>query len=74
MKKTRKAQARNEIGPRIREARLRSNPPVSQDDLAGKLAARGILLDRSAISRIESRSRYVNRPVAASALLSLAPI
>ena len=59
MKKTRKAAARNEIGPRIREVRLQCNPPVSQDDLAGKLAARGVLLDRSAISRIESRSRYI---------------
>ena len=59
MKKTRKAKARNEIGPRIRELRLESKPPVSQDDLAGKLAARGVLLDRSAISRIESQSRYV---------------
>jgi HTH-type transcriptional regulator, cell division transcriptional repressor len=59
MKKTRKAKARNEIGPRIRQARLRCQPPVSQDDLAGKLAARGVYLDRTAISRIESQSRYI---------------
>ena len=59
MKKTRKGKACNQIGERIREARLRSKPPVSQDDLAGKLAVRGVLLDRSAISRIESRSRYL---------------
>jgi transcriptional regulator with XRE-family HTH domain len=59
MKKTRKAKPRNEIGGRIREARLRCNPPVSQEDLAGRLAAKGILMDRSAISRIESRARYV---------------
>jgi transcriptional regulator with XRE-family HTH domain len=58
MKKTRKAATRNVIGHRVREARLRSRPPVSQEDLAGKLAVQGILLDRSAISRIESRSRY----------------
>jgi transcriptional regulator with XRE-family HTH domain len=32
---------------------------VSQEDLAGRLAAKGILMDRSAISRIESRARYV---------------
>jgi transcriptional regulator with XRE-family HTH domain len=31
---------------------------VSQDDLAGRLAAQGILLDRTAISRIENQSRY----------------
>lgn len=59
MKKTRNAQQRNIIGGRVRLARLKSNPPVSQDDLAGRLASRGILLDRSAISRIESQTRYV---------------
>ena len=40
-------------------ARLRCKPPVSQDDLAGRLAVRGILMDRSAISRIENRARYL---------------
>ena len=59
MKKTRKAKLRNEIGLRVRKARLQCDPPVSQDALAGKLAAAGLLLDRSAISRIESRSRYL---------------
>ncbi|MDE2106299.1 MAG: XRE family transcriptional regulator [Patescibacteria group bacterium] len=56
---TRKGAARNQIGPRIRLARLKAKPPVSQEDLAGRLAARGVLLDRSAISRIESQERYV---------------
>ena len=32
---------------------------LSQDALAGRLTKRGISLDRSAISRIESRERYV---------------
>ena len=59
MKKTRAAQKRNLIGQRVREARAKSTPPVSQDDLAGRLAGQGILLDRSAISRIESQTRYV---------------
>ena len=59
MKKTTKARKRNVIGQRVRQARLKGNPPISQEDLAGKLAAQGILLDRSAISRIESQSRYV---------------
>ena len=59
MKKTRKALERNIVGHRIRLARLKFAPPVSQDDLAGRLAAQGILLDRTAISRIESQSRYV---------------
>jgi hypothetical protein len=59
MKKTRKARQRNIIGQRVREARLKATPAVSQDDLAGRLAAQGALLDRSAISRIESQTRYV---------------
>jgi hypothetical protein len=32
---------------------------VSQDDLAGKLAARGVYLDRTAISRFAAQSRYL---------------
>jgi transcriptional regulator with XRE-family HTH domain len=58
MKKTIKATRRNIIGARVRQARLKSNPAVSQDDLAGKLAAQGILVDRTAVSRIENQSRY----------------
>jgi transcriptional regulator with XRE-family HTH domain len=38
---------------------MKMNPPVTQEDLAGRIAARGVDLDRSAISRIESGSRYV---------------
>ncbi len=59
MKKTAKLKNRNLVGARIREARLRCVPTVSQDDLAGRLAARGVHLDRSAVSRIESKSRYL---------------
>ena len=58
MKKTIKATKRNIIGARVRQARLQRNPAVSQDNLAGKLAAQGILMDRTAISRIENQSRY----------------
>ena len=59
MKKTRKGLTRNVIGKHILKARLKYQPPLSQEDLAGKLAARGVLLDRSAISRIENQSRYL---------------
>jgi len=58
MKKTIKAAKRNVIGARVRQARLKSNPTVSQDDLAGRLAAQGIVMDRSAVSRIENQFRY----------------
>ena len=59
MLKTSAFAARNQIGARVRQARLRCSPPVSQEDLAGRLAVRGVSLDRSAISRIENRTRYL---------------
>ncbi len=59
VKRTKASAHKNLTGRRIREARLRCHPPVSQDDLAGRLAAKGITLDQSAISRIESRQRYL---------------
>ena len=59
MKKTIKGKIRNVIGKRVKEARLKCRPAVSQEDLAGRLAAKGILIDRSAVSRIENQTRYV---------------
>ena len=59
MKRTSATGARNRIGARVRQARLRCSPGVSQEDLAGRLAAQGIIIDRSAVSRIENRSRYL---------------
>ena len=59
VKKTTQAAERNIVGQRVREARLRAQPPISQDDLAGKLAAKGISLDQTAVSRIEKQQRYL---------------
>lgn len=59
MKKTREAKSRNIIGQRVRKARLASKPPVTQDDLVGRLARQGITLDQTAVSRIENETRYV---------------
>jgi transcriptional regulator with XRE-family HTH domain len=59
MKKTSKATKKNIIGARVREARLKRQPAVSQDDLAGRLAGQGVIMDRTAVSRIESQARYV---------------
>lgn len=50
---------RNVVGLRIRKARLAHKPPVSQEDLAGRLAARGIYFDRSALSRMEAGQRSI---------------
>jgi hypothetical protein len=59
MKKTHQRIERNIVGRRIRKARLRCSPQVSQDDLAGRLAGRGVVLDQTAISRIENQTRYL---------------
>jgi transcriptional regulator with XRE-family HTH domain len=59
MKKTAQVVGRNVVGRRIREIRLKHKPEITLEDLAGRLAARGIALDRSAIGRIENCNRYV---------------
>lgn len=59
MKKTATVKGRNLIGAKLRQIRLAQEPPVSLEDLAGRLANRGVQIDRSAIGRIENRKRYV---------------
>lgn len=59
MKRTHQRRERNLVGRRIRQARLKCSPTVSQDDLAGRLAARGITMDQTAVSRIENQTRYL---------------
>ena len=48
---------RNIIGKRVREARRRQ--AFTQDQLSGKLATEGIILDRVSITKIESGLRCV---------------
>jgi HTH-type transcriptional regulator, cell division transcriptional repressor len=50
----------NIVGERVRTARRRTAPLLTQDELSGQLAAYGVQLDRIAISRIESGTRYVS--------------
>lgn len=59
MKKTHKPKKKNVIGWRVRLARVRLVPKVSQEDLAGRLAAMGVTIDRSGISKVENAERYV---------------
>ena len=49
----------NIIGPRVREARLAHKPPLTQDQLSGKLAAVGVSIDRAGVSKIEIGARSV---------------
>lgn len=51
--------ARNVIGPNVRSARLAATPPLTQDQLSGKLAAKKLFLDRAAIAKIETGRRCV---------------
>lgn len=51
--------ARNVIAGRMREARLAFNPPLTQDQLSGRLAAMGLPLDRVAITKVECGQRCV---------------
>jgi len=55
--KTIKHQSRNIIGARIREARHVFDPPLTQDQVAGRLAKVGVQLDRVALAKVESGLR-----------------
>ena len=59
VKKTRQSEIKNIIGKRVRLARLKMNPPVSQDDLSGRLARQGIQMTQTGISKLESGKRAV---------------
>jgi hypothetical protein len=59
MKKAARLRGRNLIGKRLREIRLAQEPAATVEDLAGRLAARGVQLDCSAVGRIENPHRYV---------------
>ena len=48
---------RNIVGKRVKEARRFHSPPLTQDQLSGRLAAEGVQLDRVAIAKIETGLR-----------------
>jgi transcriptional regulator with XRE-family HTH domain len=50
---------KNIVGKRVAKARQSCVPLLTQDALSGKLARRGIQLDRAAIAKIENGYRYV---------------
>jgi HTH-type transcriptional regulator, cell division transcriptional repressor len=55
--KSRKRPPRNIIGRRVKEARHRCDPPLTQDQLAGRLAREGVQLDRVALAKLEGGLR-----------------
>jgi hypothetical protein len=53
------SEALNIIGPRVRKARQTHKPPLTQDQLSGKLAAIGVSIDRAGVSKVEIGARSV---------------
>jgi transcriptional regulator with XRE-family HTH domain len=50
---------RNIVGSRIREARKKTKPPITQKDLAARLEVLGLEIDQAKISKIEQGIRPV---------------
>jgi len=71
VKKTAAIRGRNLIGANVRRIRLSLDPKVTLEDMAGRLASRGVSLDRSAVGRIENNDRYVLDYEAAALAASL---
>lgn len=56
---TRKSALKNIVGRRVARARRDRRPALTQDALSGRLARKGIQLDRAAIAKIETNHRRV---------------
>jgi transcriptional regulator with XRE-family HTH domain len=50
---------RNISGKRIAEARNGARPPLTQEELSGRLALHGVQLDRAAVAKVENNLRRV---------------
>lgn len=50
---------KNIIGGKVKQARKKNLPKMTQEDLAAKLELMDVNIDRIAISRIESGNRFV---------------
>lgn len=51
--------AKNVIGSRVRAARYRAKPKITQADLLARLEIRGVALEKTTISKIEAGTRPV---------------
>ena len=51
--------SKNIIGKRVREARLKATPVITQQDLSARLEVLGYNIDRVSISKIEAGDRFV---------------
>jgi HTH-type transcriptional regulator, cell division transcriptional repressor len=51
--------SQNLVGKRVKEARSKAQPPLTQEDVAKKLAKEGVSIDRAGIAKIETGIRGV---------------
>jgi transcriptional regulator with XRE-family HTH domain len=51
--------SKNIIGKRVKEARKKAVPVITQEDLTARLEVLGYNIDRVSISKIESGNRFV---------------
>lgn len=51
---------KNVIGARVKQARKKAKPPITQQDLLARLQVLGMKTDQSGISKIESGQRPVS--------------
>jgi transcriptional regulator with XRE-family HTH domain len=53
------AKSKNIVGERVKQARLKHKPPLTQDELSGRLSRLGVSIDRAGIAKIETGIRHV---------------
>lgn len=51
--------SKNIVGKRVREARLKAIPTITQQDLSARLEVLGYSIDRVSITKIEAGDRFV---------------
>jgi hypothetical protein len=49
----------NTIGVRLKEARRKAQPPLTQQELSKKISKLGVTIDRAGIAKIENGTRGV---------------
>ncbi len=50
---------KNIIGDRVREARTRYKPKITQIELVSRLQVRGLNMEKTSVSKIENKTRSV---------------
>lgn len=50
---------KNLVGARVRQARKKAKPPITQSELAARLQVLGVRIDQSGLSKLEGERRPV---------------